>query len=187
MKVKSVLFHGVVLAVVLCCGCKSARELRNLGRCEFAFLNVSDVEYAGVRFNDIQSVNDIGVENVTRILAAAVSQKAVMSFNINVKVTNPTASRASVEGMTWKLFMDSNEMLNGTLPAPFAVDAQQSVTMSLRANLTPIVRGKAAPLQQIYRYYQLVTGMGDRQEDLTLKIKPIVNKIEMPYITLKLN
>ena len=186
MRTQHILFQVVVLALVVAvfCGCGSVRELKNMQKCDFAFASVSDFEYAGVKFNDIRSINDIGVENVTRIIAAATSRTAKVSFNINIKVTNQTASKASVNGMKWTLLLDDEQLLEGDMPHPFAVEPKSSATMALRASLTPSIRGKAAPLQQIFRLYQNIMGFGD--ENLTLKIKPIVNKTELPYITLKL-
>ena len=186
----SLLFQAVALvfSLLFFCGCTSSRELKNLQKCDFAFVNVSDFEYAGVRFNDIRSINDIGAENVTRIIAAAVSQKSKTSFNINVRVTNPTASRASVDGMNWILFMDDEQLLAGNLPQPFAVEPHSSAIMALRASLVPSIRGKAAPLQQIFRFYLNIMGFDtDASSNLTLKIKPIINKTELPSISLKLN
>ena len=186
MNTKRVLFQGVVLALLLAffCGCKSMRELKNMKKCDFAFASVSDFEYAGVKFNDIRSINDIGAENVTRIIAAATSRTTKISFNINVKVTNQTVSKASVNGMKWALFLDDEQLLEGDMPQSFAVEPKSSATMTLRANITPSIRGKAATLQQIFRLYQNIMGFGDG--NLTLKIKPVVNKSELPYITLKL-
>ncbi|MCL2132256.1 MAG: hypothetical protein FWH36_07390 [Lentimicrobiaceae bacterium] len=189
MKVKHIVFQIVAinLLLVFFCGCKSVSELKNLQKCDFEFVNVSDFEYAGVKFSNIQLLNDIGAENVTRIIAAATSKTAKASFNINVKVSNQAASRASVDGMKWALFLDDEQLLEGDLPQPFAVEPQSSAVMALRANIIPSVRGKAAPLQQIFRLYQNIMGFGDgEQSNLTLKIKPIVNKTELPYITLKL-
>jgi hypothetical protein len=172
------------LPIAVFCGCRSVQELKNLQKCEFEFLTISDFEYAGVRFNNIRSIDDIGAENLTRILAAAASKTAKISFNINLKVSNQTASRASVDGMKWALFLDDEPLLEGDMPQPFAVEPKKSAVMALRANITPTLRGKAAPLQQIFRLYQNIMGFGDG--NLTLKIKPIVNKTELPSITLKL-
>lgn len=190
MKTKSILFHvlTIVSVVVLCCGCKPMQELKNMQRCEFEFSSVSDFEYAGVKFGNIQSVNDITLENVTRILAATASKTAKVSFNINVKVTNQTNSYASVDGMNWILYLEDSKLLEGDMPTPFSVEPHCSAIMMLRANITPSLRGRAAPLQQIFKVYQNIMGFNEGEPaNLLLKIKPIVNKTELPYIILKLN
>ena len=190
MKMKHILWHSltIICMIVLFCGCKSMRELKNLQRCDFEFASISDFEYAGVKFNSIRSINDIEVENVTRILAAATSKTCAISFNVNVKVTNQSASWASLNAMKWTLYADGDKLLDGELFTPFSVEPHCSGIMMLRASMVPSIRGKAAPLQQIFRIYQNIMGFNaDEPSNLTLKIKPTVNKTELPYITLKLN
>jgi len=190
MRIKRILLQtlGVAWIIVLFCGCKAMQELKNLQKCSFEFHSISDFEYGGVKFNNIRSINDIGAENVTRIIAAATSKTAKVSFTVNVKVTNQSNSWASVSGMKWTLYMDENKLLDGDMRTPFSVEPHCSAIMMLRANITPSIRGKAAPLQQIFRLYQQIMGFGENEPaNLTLKIKPIVNKTELPYITLRLN
>ena len=187
---KHIVFQTVAIVCIatLFCGCKSMKEFKNLQQCDFEFVNVSDFEYAGVKFGNIRTANDISLENITKIIAATTSKTAQLSFNVNVKVSNQSNSWASVNGMKWILYMDDTKMLEGDMATPFSVEPHCSGIMMLRANITPSIRGKAAPLQQIFRYYQNIMGIGDSDAPvLSLKIKPIVNKTELPYITLKLN
>ena len=189
MRIKHILFHviTVVLSVVLCGGCKSVRELKTMQKCDFSFVSVSDFEYAGVQFNNIKSMDDVGVENIARIIAAAASKKANASFNVNVKVVNQSNSWAAVNGMKWILYMEDDKLLEGDLSTPFSVEPHCSAVMSLRANIVPSMRGRAAPLQQIFRLYQNITGFGNGETpNLTLKVKPTVNKIELPFFTMKI-
>ena len=190
MGMKRILLNTLMIAFVtiVFCKCKQMQELKNLQKCDFEFVGISDFEYAGVKFNNIRSVNDIGAENVTRIIAATTSKSASISFIVNVKVTNQSSSWASVNGMKWMLYMEEEKLLDGNLSSPFSVEPHCSGIMLLRANITPTIRGKAAPLQQIFRVYQNIMGFSENEPaNLTLKIKPFVNKTELPYITLKLN
>jgi len=189
MRIKHTLFRiiTVVWTIALCCSCKSVRELRAMQKCDFSFVGISDFEYAGVQFNKIQSVEDIGIEDITRIIAAAASKSTNASFNINVKVVNQSNSLAAVNGMKWILYMEDDKLLEGDLSTPFSVEPQGSAVMSLRANIVPSTRGRAAPLQQIFRLYQNITGFGNGDApNLTLKVKPTVNKIELPFFTMKI-
>ena len=186
MKVCKYLLVSVSLTVFLS-GCKSVQELKNLQKCDFEFVNVDKFEYAGVHFSDIRSVNDIKAEDVIRIVAATASQTAKVSFNINVKVVNRSKSRASINGMKWILYLEDQQLLEGDMSARFSVEPHSSNVMTLRASITPSLRGKSAPLQQIFRLYQSIMGFGKDTPSLTLKIKPTVNKTELPYITLRLN
>ena len=187
IKTKCILFQILILAfgIAVFYECRSMHELKNLQKCDFVFINVSDFEYAGVRFNGIQSINDIEEENLTRIIVAVTSRTSKISFNINMKITNRTTSNVSVNGMKWGLFLDDEQSLEGNLPQPFAIKPKSSAMVTLRANIIPSIRGNADPLQQIFRLYQNIMGISN--DNLALKIKPIVNKTELPYITLKLN
>jgi len=186
---KRVLINILVFfsVTVFLCGCKPVRELKNMQKCDFEFVSVSDFEYAGVHFNEIRSIDDIGLENITKIIAATASQTAKVSFNINIKVLNKSNSRASINGAKWILYMEDQQLLEGNMSNHFSVEPHNSNVMMLRASILPSLRGRAAPLQQIFRLYQSIMGLGEDSPPLTLKIKPILNKTELPYMVLKLN
>ena len=178
----------VIGVVALFCGANSKRGLKNMQKCDFEFIGISDFEYAGVKFNNFQSINDIGSGDATQIIAATTSKTAKISFVVNVKVSNPSSSWAAMNGMKWTLYLGGDKLLDGDMTTSFSVEPHCSAVMMLPANITPTIRGKAAPLQQIFRIYQsIVGGNEDEKADLTLKIKPILDKTELPYITLKLN
>ena len=188
--VKHILFYTATVAVgvVLFCGCKPLRDVKTLQACEFEFVSVADFEYAGVQFGNIRSINDIGAEQATRITAAATAKTDKISFTVTVKITNQSASWMSVDGMKWILYRDDRKLLDGNLPTPFFIEPYCSAEMLLPANRTPSLRGKTAPLQQIFNYYRHIMGSGEGDPPhLTLKIKSLVNKTELPYIILKLN
>jgi len=190
MKIKRILFHTLMMALgfVLFCNCKSMQELKNLQKCEFEFINVSDFEYAGVQFNNIRSINDITPKNVNQIIAATASKTTKISFTINVKVSNQSDSWATVNGMKWILYRNGSKLLGGDLSTPFSIEPHCSGIIMLRSSITPSLRGKTAPLQQIFKYYQNIIGLNDGElPNLNLKIKPVVDKTVLPYITLKLN
>jgi hypothetical protein len=178
----------IIGIVVLFCGANSKRGFKNIQKCDFEFVGVSDFEYAGVKFDNFQSINDIYPEDATRIIAATTSKTAKISFVVNVKVSNPSSSWAAMNAMKWTLYLNGDKLLDGDMTTPFSVEPHCSGVMMLQANITPTIRGKAAPLQQIFRIYQsIMLGNEDEKANLTLKIKPILNKTELPYILLKLN
>lgn len=169
--------YCVVLSLLLVgvfMGCKSVKEFKTLTQCEYKFDNLSHFNVAGVDFNGIQSIKDISLADVTALTSALLSKTLPISFNVNLQVSNPNPSMASVSGLEWILVLDKKELISGHTEQPISVAANSSEKVALRATVKAEDLLNKQSLQSLMQLYLKLSGK-DTDSELVVKLKPTIS------------
>ncbi len=174
----------LLLFAVTFCGCEDVEGLINMLNCKFEMQDVEDFTFAGVRFDELNSPDDISESDMTIINEAIDAENAFINFTLNIIGTNPNDVTASVEKLQWKLAVDSLDIAEGIVRDRFTIPAQSSDTLSLIVNTNITNTYKENVVENIFNLYQdIVNG---RTSVVAIKIKPTINETEFPdYITLQ--
>ena len=166
-------------------GCDGADELINFFNCTFEVQEVKEFTFAGVRFDQLDSHEDISDADMAKINQAVEEKDAQASFVLTVIATNPNDVTASVETLSWILEVDKINVAEGVITEKFTIPAKDSNTLSLpiSANMTKVYSDSTI-VEDVYQLYQNISNGSIL--NVIVKIKPTINKTEFQdYIELK--
>ena len=168
----------LVLATTFC-GCDGVEELVNMLNCEFEVQNVEDFTFAGVHFDQLDSINDISDQDMAIIEAAIEAKDAPLNFTIHILGTNPNDVEASVEKLQWILAIDSLNVAEGVVTDGFTIPAKSTniLTLVVNTNVTDIFEEDV--LENVFNIYQEI--VNGRTSTVTIKIKPTINDTDFPH------
>lgn len=105
-------------------------SVANLANCEFALKNVSNVSVAGVNVKNLTQGN-LSATDVVKLVAAYQSKQVPLSLDVNVGVTNPTKTQASMTALDWILAIDGTDMANGVSNRTYTIKPSTTTTVPL--------------------------------------------------------
>lgn len=166
----------LVLAIPFA-GCdvtKQAQQVANLAKCEFRILSVRNINLGGVSLDHIQSVNDLNMMDVARIMAGFTSPVFPLSMQLNVEGRNPNDMAAGLNRLEWILFIDDNQMTTGILNQPFTIPAKSTVQIPVEMgiDLKQALSGKSSGA--MLNFCMNLAGVGNTPTRFKIKLKPTV-------------
>ena len=173
---------GIALfSLILCmfsCGvsqelAKQATGLYAISTCKYVFQSITEMVLAGINMQNAKSItsNPLAAAN----LLAAFSNpngSLPLSFTLNLGVTNPSVQTALLNGASYVLNIDGNDLTQGSLERPFQVGAGQTATLpiTISFDLKKAMSGKS--LDAIKNLAFNFAGIGNASSNVTLKLKP---------------
>lgn len=98
---------------MLCSGC-GLLQFANLFKCDFSYDGISNVEWAGINFNNIKSVSDLTVVAASKVVSAIADKNFVINCDVDVKVKNDTKRPARVIGYDYEFYIEDKLAATGS-------------------------------------------------------------------------
>lgn len=132
--------YSILMMVVfagLLPGCQTLREMAALRSVAFDFGGVGDVRLAGIAVQDVRSINDLGLLDGARIIAAVADKRLPLSFTIGVLGTNPedNGTTARLIRLDWTLFLEETETISGMVEGPVSLPPGETVNIPVAIQL----------------------------------------------------
>lgn len=164
-----------LLALVALPGCAAMQELAALRLVTFAFANVSDVRFVGIPIGPGADYSKLGMADVARLAAAAVTQQAPIELIAHVNATNPPENKvtARMVDMGWKLFVEDRQALDGRLGAPVVIESGRTVDVPVAMRFDLVQMGVSGA-RDLFDLAVAIAGQGTIQKDLRLELVPTV-------------
>lgn len=173
-----------------CSVAHQAQQAATLANCDFRIRSVENVELAGVRFQDINSVSDLTITDAARIMASFASPSFPLSLQLNLEGRNPNARPAGLNRMEWMLYIDDIKMTTGVLDQPFLIPAAGNTTIPVQIaiDLKTVLSGRSA--DALIRFSLNLAGMGSEPTRFKIMLKPTIMIGQTPlrypgYITVR--
>ena len=178
-------FAGLIVALLLS-GCGVSRQVRqaaNLSKCEFKIVSVERINLAGVDFQHIKSINDLGMMDMAMILGGLASPVLPLSLQLNLSGRNPNPQPAGLNKMEWILFIDDHQVTSGILDKPFVIPPSGSLTIPVDVGLDLKQALSGESSTAVINFCLNLTGSGNTPTRFKVKIKPtiIVAGAEVTY------
>jgi hypothetical protein len=165
-----------LLAAALVPGCAAVNQMTALGLVGFDFAGVSDVRFVGIPLGPGADYSKLGVADVARVAAAALSKQAPIELVAHVTATNPSANSATVHmtGLDWKFFVEDHQALAGRLADAIELRPGKpaDVPLAVRFDLVQLGVGGA---RDLYDLAVAIAGQGQVTKDLRLELVPTVD------------
>lgn len=166
------------------------RGMKNFTKCSFRIRDVQDLTLAGVNVQNVQSFSDLNFAESAKITAILLSGELPLTFTLNIEIQNPNEDEAMMNEMDWILFIDDNEIVDGSLNKKIKIGPGgiSVVPVPLNLDLLKLLTGESS--QSVMNFGLNLSGNGGSPSRMKLKIKPSVyisgKKISYPgYISIE--
>ncbi|MBO7460434.1 MAG: LEA type 2 family protein, partial [Bacteroidales bacterium] len=155
----------------------------------FDFNSVNSVEMLGLNLRKGMTRSDLNVNQAIALTRALVNKSLPVTFNVNLDVTNPNSSPASMTKMDYILTLNDKRVIATTLDQTISVPANASntVTIPVSTDLFQLFGGESA--DAIVNLAFKLAGASSDPVNVGIKIKPYITvggqQLAYPdYITL---
>ena len=164
-----------LLALVALPGCAAMQELAALRLVTFEFANVSDVRFVGIPIGPGADYSKLGLADLARLAAAAVTQQAPIELIAHVSAANPPENKvtARMVDMGWKLFVEDRQTLAGQLGAPVVIESGRTVDVPVAMRFDLVQLGTTGS-RDLFDLAVAIAGQGTIQKDMHLELVPTV-------------
>lgn len=173
----------LTLVVVAVSACKSLRELKNLGKCQFRIGTVTGITLAGVNIQTIRRFSDLNLRDAAKVGSALASNNLPLGMTINMEVKNPNKQMAAMNRVEWVAMIDQYDILNGIVSDRIEVAPDggiATIPLNVSVNLRSILKtlGKA----EILDFGMGLTDASSRPSRVALKLKPTIMVGKHPVV-----
>ena len=132
LKIKHlILIVLVTLGLSSCVVLQQMAQVANFANCDFKFASVTDVQMLGININKNMTRDDLTIGQVLLLTNSLINKTLPVSFNVNLDVTNPNSSPASMVKMDYILSLNTREVLNTSSNNSLSVSANASNIVSI--------------------------------------------------------
>jgi hypothetical protein len=182
------LFTFFLLPVFLNLGCSGVYDaIVNIQRLQFKLDKVTGMKLANVPLSNITSVSNFGVMDAANLLAAFTSGKLPVAFTLNVLAKNPNdgtggtkKSSAVIKNLAWRLFIDNNETINGSVGNITVPGVGQATNIPIGMSFDLLKFFNDAGYDNLLNLALALGGKNGSSSRITLKVKPTVETVLGP-------
>lgn len=179
----------VTLGLSSCVLLEQMVQMANFANCNFKFDSVSDIEMLGIQLHQGMSRDDLSITQALLLTKALISKSLPVSFNVNLDVTNPNSSPASMVKMDYILSLNDRQVISTTSNNNISVPANGSniITIPVTTDLFQLFSGETG--EAIANLAFKLTGASSDPVNVGIKLKPYITvsgqQLAYPdYITL---
>ena len=179
----------VTIGLTSCDVLQQMSQMANFAKCTFDFNSVNSVEMLGLNLRKGMTKSDLNVSQAIALTRALVNKSLPVTFNVNLDVTNPNSSPASMTKMDYILTLNDKRVIATTLDQTISVpaNANNTVTIPVSTDLFQLFSGESA--DAIVNLAFKLAGANSDPVNVGIKIKPYITvggqQLAYPdYITL---
>ena len=164
----------VTIGLTSCDVLQQMSQMANFAKCTFDFNSVNSVEMLGLNLRKGMTKSDLNVNQAIALTRALVNKSLPVTFNVNLDVTNPNSSPASMTKMDYILTLNDKRVIATTLDQTINVPANASntVTIPVSTDLFQLFSGESA--DAIVNLAFKLAGASSDPVNVGIKIKPYI-------------
>lgn len=157
--------------------------LTNLHRLQFKLGSVDNFDLAGIKIKSIRSISDFGAIDALKLTSAFARGEFPASFTLNVLAKNPNdgtggtkSTSAILKSLSWRLFLDNKETINGNIPNTIEIPGVgQATTIPVVMSLDLLKFFKDQGYENVINLALALGGYSGSSSRVTLKATPTVD------------
>lgn len=165
---------GALACLALATGCATLSQVVALRSVEFSLDRVSDATLAGVPLAGKETMGDLSVLEMGRLLTAVSVHQVPLVMTVHVRGENPASNRvtARLVQLDWTLLLDDRETVSGrmTREVLFPPGQPTDVPLSIELDLWDFFGGRA---EDLFALARAATGAGGRM-NIALRATPTI-------------
>ncbi|HAY34110.1 MAG TPA: hypothetical protein DCY06_08225 [Bacteroidetes bacterium] len=181
---KTGFYFLILLIPVMITGCSGIKDtMENAQRLKFKLGKVDGLNLAGVKLNNISSLDDLNILDGGKLLAAFASGQLPTKFTVNLIAKNPDTypggskeSSSLIKGLDWRLLIDNKEIITGEIDKTIEVPGVgKSTTIPIPVSFDLLRIFTDNSYENIINLALAIGGKSGTSSRLTLKIKPTID------------
>ncbi|MCQ2225178.1 MAG: LEA type 2 family protein [Paludibacteraceae bacterium] len=178
-----------LLLVTIIAGCNSVTGIKNFTNCEFKFGHVSNVKLADIDLTDKETYSNFNLSDLAKLGIAYAQKELDLNMDVNMKIKNPNKQSAQLDGMDFILWIDNQEMLEGTMNKKIVIEAGEEANVSLPISLNLYKSIKEKKMAAIAEFALGLSSKNAETSRVKVSLKPFFTvmgqTVKMPsYITI---
>ncbi|WP_353181505.1 LEA type 2 family protein [Parapedobacter lycopersici] len=171
---KCTLLIGIITLLMACGLDKQAKELRALENCRYEFVSADSIFLAGTDVGRLIAGGRLDVGSLPGVALGFLNRDVPLSGLLQVRVTNPTRSRAGIQQFAYKILIEDREVMDGTSDLPVIIPAGETVIVpvKLQANVYSFLSDRQTQGKLLTFLKKVQNGQSDEKIKVSLKIKP---------------
>ena len=148
MQTIKLLFISILFLGLSSCGLNRKAQVEALGKCDYSIASVSQVRVAGRAIESFQDGGGVSLSSLPGIAMALLTKDLPLEAKVNLKVSNPTNTRASINQFKYIIEIQGKPLVEGTvnenvLPTPYVLSTVifpsiRSISLLLIASPRPV-------------------------------------------------
>ena len=171
MQTIKLLFISILFLGLSSCGLNRKAQVEALGKCDYSIASVSQVRVAGRAIESFQDGGGVALSSLPGIAMALLTKDLPLEAKVNLKVSNPTNTRASINQFKYIIEIQGKPLVEGTVNENVNLATGESVVvpLSFQANIFNAAKERGIE--------NLMNDIFTRKSEgfLTLKIKPSIS------------
>lgn len=164
----------VALGLSSCVILQQMAQMANFANCDFKFASVSDVQMLGIKINKDMTRSDLTIGQVLMLTNSLLNKTLPVSFNVNLDVTNPNNSPASMVKMDYIVSLNERQVISTTSNNGINVPANGNdiVSIPISVDLFQVFTGETA--DAIANLAFKLAGASSNPVNVEVKVKPYI-------------
>jgi hypothetical protein len=152
---------------------KQAQQIKALEKCEYKFIDASNITIAGSDVKKIMKGNTIDISNLPGLAMGYLRKDIPLRANINLEIFNPSADKAAINNFEYIILINSQEIATGLMNQQVSIDAGQKVNvpLQLNTNVYNLVTNQKV-FKDVTDFISAGKSGTEKKGMVTLKIKP---------------
>jgi LEA14-like dessication related protein len=154
-------------------GCDVAKQIGgayNLTQCKFNYNSITNLFLSGTDLS--KGLTAANILQLTSLLTGNVPSSLPLDFTLNLNVSNPNQSAASLSGLQYVLTIDDVQFTTGSIDQAFNVSAGETQVLPLRIGLDLVSLLKGESKDAILTVIKNFVGIGSRKSNVSFQLKP---------------
>lgn len=171
---KFLLILLVAMGLTSCDVLMQMAQMASFANCTFDFNNVNSVQMLGMNLRKDMSRDDLNVSQALALTKALMTRTLPVTFNVNLDVTNPNNTDASMTRMDYILTLNEKQVISTTLNKSISVPAnsKNTVTIPVTTDLFELFSGESA--DAILNLAFKLAGASSDPVNVGVKVKPYI-------------
>lgn len=170
---KGLIYFVFLISLSGCTINKQVKEIKTLGKCGFAISSIDQIDISGTDVKKIIQTGEINLTNMPALALGFLSRNIPLNTSFILEITNPTVNRAAINQFDYQVFINQQELVEGTMNEQIEVPAGDKVLVPLEFSFN-IYRFLANDsIRKDIQDFIRASGNGEAKDaQLTIKIKP---------------
>lgn len=171
---KFILILLVALGLSSCDVLLQMAQMANFANCTFDFNSVNSVQMLGMNLSKGMSKSDLNVNQLLILTQALMKKSLPVTFNVNLDVSNPNSTPASMTKMDYILSLNDKQVIATTMDKSINVPANASnvITIPVTTDLFQLFSGESA--DAILNLAFKLAGASSDPVNVGIKVKPYI-------------
>lgn len=192
IRTSNIAFLSLLIVIITSCGMiNQINEAKQFAFCDFSVNEIKIIKLGNIDVSEYRDIDDVSLPDILILGQQLVSDKLPATLSVDIKVINNQNKKAAISGLSWQLFMKSEEYGSGELVQNLEVLPEQTKDFTVVTDFNLLKLLKSEDLESIL---DLILDIENREKldklDIAIKFKPFFKSGSMVkeypgYITIR--